>query len=236
MGNIKWADMQYNVVYEPIADIRDYSVEFEKSLEIDFPEKFNILPNLQNAPYSMPRMMASNQNGLSINISLESIALTKTMLEENDEVNINVFVDKAILIDKVLKKIGAKECFSGLILRGFLDIGNNPVQYIQDKFFKANFSDNIFDIQTKATFEINEKYYLNITLGNMRKNEKVSFLAIELDINDRYRYNFKREKYPYSEENSIINIKKILDIFLKNQLQKIIEKGDFCDGKIQSVN
>lgn len=233
MEKFKWADMQYNVVFEPLVNIRDTSADFEKCLEDDFPEKFNILPDLQNAPYSMPRMMARNKNGLSVNISAESISLTKTMINENDEVEIDSFIEKALLIDNTLKKINAKELFSGLILRGFLEMGENPVQYIKNNFLKIKSTDNIFDIQTKITLKIKEKYYINVTLGNMRKNEKELFLAIELDINDRYRYNFKKNEYPYSDKDAIDNIKYLLEDILQNKLEDFIEKGDFNYGEFQ---
>ena len=80
MENIKWTDMQYNVMFEPVSNIRDKASDFEKCLESDFPNKFNILPNMPNVPYSAPRMLANNMHGLSLNISAESITLTHSIV------------------------------------------------------------------------------------------------------------------------------------------------------------
>ena len=84
----------------------------------------------------------------------------------------------------------------------------------------------IFDLETKITFKISDKYYVNITLGNLRKNENESLLVIELDINDRYRYNFKRKESPYSEKNSMNNINSILSDILTEKIYNFLENGD----------
>lgn len=230
--NIKWTDIQYNILFKPMINIRDNASKFEQYLENDFPDKFNILPNLQNAPNSMPRMMANNSDGLSITISAENISLTQNIISENDTIDIESFVQKNLLIDSILKELEAKILFSGIILRGLVRVKENPVEYIKNKFLKVAPSSEIFDVQTKITFKLKEKYYVNLTLGNMRKNEEESYLAIELDINDRYRYNFRNKQSPYSEEEAIKNIKEILDNILKKHLEKFIEKGEFNVGQL----
>lgn len=226
MENIKWTDMQYNVMFEPVSNIRDKASDFEKCLESDFPNKFNILPNMPNVPYSAPRMLANNMHGLSLNISAESITLTHNIVNENDEIKVSDFMNKVYSLEATLKQIQDKELFSGIILRGYMDLHENPVEYIQKHFMKKLLEREIFDLETKITFKISDKYYVNITLGNLRKNENESLLVIELDINDRYRYNFKRKESPYSEKNSMNNINFILSDILTEKIYNFLENGD----------
>lgn len=234
MENIKWTDIQYNVMFEAIPNIRDKAAEFEQCLEKDFPDRFNILQNMPNLPNSVPRMMASNINGLSINISAESISLTKNAIKD-DDIEIAVFTNKAISLDALLQKIECKELFSGIILRGYIDLEEDPVIYIRKNFLKIEPKKAIYDIQTKFTFEINDKYYLNITLANFRKRQDKSFLAIEIDVNDRYRFNLKKEDYPYSDKEVMKNIKNLLEVILNAKIMRFIETGEFDDEQFKSI-
>ena len=232
MNKIIWTDIQYNAIFEPVLNIREKAVDFETCMDEDFPNKFNILPNIPNAPYSVPRMMANNIDGLSLNISADSITLTKS-ISNNHTIKIEEFVKKAKILNDTLRKIQDKELFIGFILRGNLNLDKNPVEYIKKKILNINSKQEIFDLQTKFTFRVHDKYYVNITLGNMRKDENDSLLAIEIDMNDRYRYNFKKVDYPYSDKEAMTKIERILNDIINKKINSFVEKGEFDNGDFE---
>lgn len=229
MISIKYVGLQYTMFFEPINDIREHSSIFEKKLKEHFSSGFNILPNVENVPLEIPRMIGSNnEQKLVLSISSNSAIVQKRAEIDDIDGEINKVRNIIEILDGVIKSIGGKHLFSGLVIQGNLIIEQDAVEYLKEKFLNIETNDKLFDLLAKITFVEDEKYYVNISLNNIRNIELTeNKLGIELDINDRYRYNFKKADYPYSDNNVIDKIYSILDNVLKEKLDKLLDEGTY---------
>ena len=226
MNNIE--SMQFNIFYSEIKDMRGKSNFIEKHFEIYFPEPFNILPVPDNAPAEIPRMIGVSTN----QHSTLQISANTTQLHVNIDGDyckdmkkcFEYMRDRMEAIKEIIKKLNVNILFAGLIIQIRNDKAK-PVDFINDKFFKLNTKEKLFDIAGKATFIKEEKYYINLAMMNLRDMHKNEYLGINLDINDRYRHNFNISEY---SDNDVIS--KILEFhidILENKIDKFIEEGEF---------
>ncbi len=204
----------FNVSFYRIENIKKVFLENYKMFD-EFNEP-SILPIPDNGPSEIPRIILESKNGHSqINISQDTVSLI--IKYDND------YLDNWELchdyIEKKQKVIGefldlnsnGKLKFSGLTTTFFT--GQDIVDatgFLKDRLITSDLNstfDNIFDINTRITSVIENKYFSNITFENARvykdqneimtagfqKDQISNNIAITVDINDRYLFNTSSE-------------------------------------------
>lgn len=235
----------YSIIYSKANDIRRKVFNLEDKLEGIFATPFALNPIPDDAPQEIPRIQATSKLGHS-NLG---ISLNNTQFSVNFDENFNRNIDKCLkyIEERILKIYDAlddevlKDClFTGLTLNILFDQLNNedPIELISNNLFNVKSNLKPFDINSKVTYAILDKYYVNISCSNVRNysgsfvtnetplcelNLDSHMIGINLDINDRYAFNFK-ERYR-SNKDEINKIVKISESILKNKLEKYIKEG-----------
>ena len=219
--------MQFNVFFEPIPEIRKHALKIEEDLKEYFSPSFNIFPIPDNAPPDVPRMVGVSQNQhSSIQISGNMMQFSVRFDEQfsNDEKKCYEYAKVRIeRLLQVLENLSGKIMFMGLIAQCVEDSVNNPKGFIKDTFFNLQTSNELFDVATKATFVVDDQYYVNIELINLRNDKGGESLGIVLDVNNRYIMNFNK---PNKDENPLDNILLLHSKILKEKINDLISKGE----------
>lgn len=231
VANLKCAGLQFSMFFDPNPDIRMRSNELEKVLKPIFSDGLITLPNPgPTAPNEIPRILGNSNDGvyqLLISNVNASFSKVKFVSEESIE---NIFADFRYKLDSIYEAIIDVLPVDRFIYCGITVFLNVPDvkdanEFMLERFInkepldKISKDSTIYDIGTKYTFTQNKKYYINLSFNSVKNIDDKTDLTIQLDINDRYRYNFNKDKDNYSEKN----IKDVLyDICKKKVSEDIV--------------
>ena len=85
--------------------------------------------------------------------------------------------------------------FNGIVSQ-FVDdkVSDVKKDIISCLYKKELLDEDIFDILSKLTYIKDGTYYVNVTVNNIRDNNLIEALGVQLDINSRYNFNYNKEK------------------------------------------
>ena len=242
---MKIKNATYNVIYPKVNNIRKEIFKLEEKLNGLFVQPFSLISIPDDAPAEIPRISANSRFGhSSLNISLNTAQYTV-----NYDENYNRDIDKCFEymkkhVKEVFKSIASATSedylFTGLTLEILLDDINkeDPVDIITKRFYSIESPNKPFDISNRVTYVLEDKYYINISVSNIRSYKGMSpnsinqliglqqisnDICINLDINDRYAFNYK--KYYKSSEKELDKILKLAYSILSDKICDYIEKG-----------
>ena len=234
-----------NLVYPKIDDYRQKFIKFEDSLK-DYFLPANLFTVPDEIQSEVPRGVAQTKNGHSfLNIALTVSSFST--IYDNEYVGDWSLCEKYIeeRCNKVfdfIERITNEDCYYvGLISNiEYDDFSEDSLQLMKSVLLKdgARYLGDLDDVACKLTYVINNKYYINITLNNMKRykimktkdgrqliqNGIGGLIGITLDINDRYAAN-SDESY----RSNKATFKEILDIAstVIYKLPDLITKGVF---------
>lgn len=207
MENLVCSGIQFNMFFDPFPNIRDHAQKIERDFHEFFPSGFTIFPNQAIIPMEVPRFAGNSEKGeYSLTVTGVNANFTQNINENNDKLidlmeNFNIIINK--LYDNIIDIHPVhKILFCGITVLLKYSVKGNATSFIKDKFIKLNDSDDFYDIATRFTYTTHDKYYINISVNNIRNKQLESDgIQIQIDINDRYRLNRAQEKNSYSENN-----------------------------------
>lgn len=232
-------------LFNPIKDLSSKKDYVNGILRDEFP-KFNYFPLPDDAPCEIPRILANSHHGFSnISISTNILQFATTF---NDDFcsswaeKCSPYIKKKVdLIAPLFDNIFEDMLFCGFTVNAVADTDINSVDVIKQKHLKHSFATNwqLYDVEIKQTFKIENKYYLNIQLQNQRlpinlieQNyslisdvEDNNKIGIVIDINDRYSANYNKNYK--SSIDTFYNILKISDNVITDKIYNLINNGEF---------
>ncbi len=237
-----------NITYPLVMDCRKKFIGAEDILS-DFFQPANILsvPDQLNA--EIPRMIVNTKNNHSLlNISLIGATLTTNF--DGDFVDnwkqCETYLKSRMntvynLVDEMTNK---NEEYTGLISRlEYTPADESAVNMIKKVLLKENGEKlgNPYDISCKFTYIYRDKYFINISLENIReyKADRIeggkalitetgnSSIGITLDINDRYLANSKKE-YRTSKD-AFVDLLNLTSEFATDRLENLVMTGELID-------
>ncbi len=232
----------FSVFFPPIVDIRRQIFKFEDAFD-NFNKPFTLTPLPENAPPDIPRICGISKNQHSqLNITSQNIQII-TSYDDNYSGNIGLCFD---YINNKIKQaytgldttIGNNILFSGLTMQVVLEDEANPPQHIADVFSSVKSSLALKDISSRLTYELNKKYYINLTIENARNysgiqkglslaglKEVSQAIMITVDFNDRLAFNIDDTyRSTFAEMQEISRKSRTL---IENSINDLVEKGEF---------
>lgn len=198
-----------NIVFAPIEGIKKLFINNDEIVKECFNEP-TLLPIPDNAPNEVPRIVMQSKGGHS------QMALTKEVLSvvTNYDDNYNRewtkcssnLKDKINVAYNLLESMDVHQYnFMGLVTTIIWDeITDSGSEYIYDNILNIKSNKNVFDASCKVTYVVDNTYYVNICIENIRlyqtnsnvtnqpgllKNQKANSIGITIDVNDRYAFN-----------------------------------------------
>lgn len=238
---------QFNAIFKRISDIRRKVFDLEDQLKEHFSVPFVAFPIPDDAPPEIPRFETKSLNNHSI-IQVSSVnaqlMINFDSIFQNDWSKCSTYISKRInnLYSAIAPLVDNKFSFAGLTTQILFDDIEDPIKTITTLFNKVESNIVPFDIQGKYTFVIDNTFYVNISFTNARlfehnpandtikaelpgmyKNQKYHKLAIILDINDRYGFNYN-ENYN-SPPDVIERILNIQNDMISGKLEDFVKRG-----------
>jgi hypothetical protein len=241
----KIENSQISLFFPKKLGIRKELFKLEELLSDRFMTPFQMIQVPDEAPDDIPRIQAKTKNGHSEliisqnNITIHSFydngwnedwSKCKDYISKNRTAIINI--SKSLSIDKAY--------YFGLKLNFFFEFEKKEliIEHFKKFFIKNTSLKDLYEINFKFVFVEKEKYYKNISLDVKTKykaTENVERIVpaylesmengilLQIDINDKYCYNFQKNYYTSdSESEEIISI---MDNILKYKIDNIFE-GD----------
>jgi len=242
--NMEVINSNFNIFFSPILNLRESIFNLENELASFFPKPFGLIPLPNEAPLEIPRITATSHHGYSnLNISLNS-AQFSTKFDENFSNDWNKCSDyiyqHVSKIYSILKaRFNDKPLYCGLTINFLHKIdSSNAIDLMINNFIKNKSSIRPYDIVNKNTYVIEDNYYLNLQIQNQRLEkdqnffighlsdfEKLNLLAVSLDINDRYGFNYIPGYF--SGFNKIDRIFQLTNEYVIKKLENFIIEGEF---------
>lgn len=209
---MKIESMGFNLYVPKITSIMQVAAEIERELGDCFLTPFTTVSIPSDAPEEIPRMIARSHNGHSeLTVSLINVSLNVNFDDIfNKDIEkcfeyMNNRIDK--LVEIFSKYSEGKFIFSGITSRIILDKINTPMEFLSKNFVNVKSIIKPYNMSEKITYLIEDKYFLNFNVYNLRTFEglmhensvkpevkEVShYIAIDIDINDKYGYNHNDE-------------------------------------------
>lgn len=205
---MKIDNIGFNLFIPKLNNIRQLYMEIENGLKEYFFAPFTILPIPEDVAEEVPRIVAKSKNGHSeLVVSLINVQLT-IQFDDNFNKDIEMCFDYILQrINKVIEVFGKYSndtfLFSGITARIILDDIDDPIEFLNNNCLKVKSSEKMYNASTKFAFLIEDKYFVNFNIYNLRTfegivnegaikpnvNELSNKLAIEMDINDKFGYN-----------------------------------------------
>ncbi len=231
-----------NLVYPKISDYRKKYIDAEDVLKDSFMPA-TILPMPDEVQEDVPRVIVQSKHGHSfLNVALTASSLMTTYTDEfvNDwGLCENYLYKRCDSLYKLVDKLsGPSQRYVGLIsCIEFDDISESSLDTLKKSLFKEDGCQlgNLFDVACKLTYAVKNRYYINITLETTRKliqasstvgtGEGVNFVAVTIDVNDRYAANQSAD-YESSKE-AFDEIMQITTELINGKLETLIKEGKF---------
>ena len=235
-----------NLVYPRITEYRKKFANSEHILQKYFMPS-TILPVPEQVQDEVPRIIAQTKNGHS----MLNIALTVSSFTTNyngdfvsdwnlcKEYLAQRCSDIYSIIDDMTEN---NNIFVGLITNVEIDnLDRTGLEILKKSLLseKAAGMGELYDLSCKLTYIYRERYYINITLQNLREfsaqqysngrtcitGERKHTVSASIDINDRYAanndINYKSKKEAFDE------ILCITSNIIDNKLENLVRKGEF---------
>lgn len=225
---VQLASMIASLYYSPILNMRENVPAIEKEMEKYYPlGSFNILAVPDNAPPEVPRMIgvspfhhsqlqiSGNLVNLSVNFDDKYTADFKACYQ--------YLYERIECVNQCIRKLTDNMLYVGIAAQYVSDEAD-PKKVLKEILFKINTKEEVFDLLGKITLKKDDMYYVNLALNNFRINKEKELLGVNVDINDRYQYNFKNEKL--SDPDAISKIKDMQLNFAEHHLSALIKKGE----------
>lgn len=235
-----------NLVYPRIVEYRKKFVNSEDVLNEYFMPP-TILPIPEQVQDEVPRIIVQTKNGHSmLNIALSVASFTTNYNGEFvldwDKCK-NYLEQRCSSIYKIIDDMtGNNNIFVGLITNVEIDdLDSTGLEILKRSLFndEARKMGELYDLSCKLTYVYKKKYYINITLENLREfsveqysngrtcitGEKKHTVSVSIDVNDRYaannNQNYKSKKEAFDE------ILQITSNIINNKLEELVRKGEF---------
>ena len=225
---------QYVIAFEQKNDILDQLNSIKEKMKDFFPPDAYLtfgVPSNFPVPPEMPRIAVSSKNNHSnLQISLNQIQLT-TKFDENFQTDFSkcyeYLKNRIIVVNEITKTISEGRMFFNGIVSQFVDdkVSDVKKDIISCLYKNELLDENIFDILSKLTYIKDSTYYVNVTVNNIRDNNLIEALGVQLDINSRYNFNYNKEK-KYIDEQVLNKLQDLYENIVINHFTEII-KGKF---------
>lgn len=229
MLNMQYVSAQMNIIYDPVENVRQYSEMIANKLKPYFSSGMQNLPVQEFVPVDVPVVMGVNQEENSIiDISATRIHIVRNARQEC-AIDVESFVDFCYDVYSITDIVDRKNqiLYCGITLLGVIPY-ENANTYLANKFQKIRSEKKLYDIYTKLTFVEEDRYYVNITLSNIREGkDKSNGIRVEIDINDRYRFNFNKQVEPYSSSDILEILEGKLYYIIQDKIEALIIEGKY---------
>lgn len=237
-------DSSVNLMFNKIDNLKKTYILNQGILKDKFNEA-TILPIPDDAPSEIPRILMTSQKEHSqLSIGPEAITL-QTVYDDAfnknwDECEKYVgsrLEDVFLLSDELTMK---SYNYIGMVVNLIIDDINQNAQFkLYQNLFNKKAIDNLDDILIKYTYVLDKKYYVNITVKSNRILKKIitnkagalidnnilaHTIGVNLDINDRYAFNYNQSYASSKKEFS--KILEIMTNLIKNELNTIVSGGE----------
>lgn len=239
---MKIAETDINIVYPQIKDYKKNFVLHEDVLSEEF-NSATILAIPDGVQAEVPRIVTQSKHGHSIlNVALTVTSLI-TQYSDRYTTDWNLcrkyISERCGSVYKIVDQLtGNKESYVGIISKiAYDNLSKDSLEILKTSLIKdsARLLGSPFDISCKLTYTYANRYYINITLENIRQYniealqkmpvENSGFIGITLDVNDRYAANLDKEYV--SGKEAFDSILEITSNIITNKLDDLIMKGEF---------
>ncbi len=206
----------FSLFYQPVPAIRREAFEIEEKLD-GYVKPFQIYALPDDAPFELPRISATTENGhSSLNIAAQS-AQVQSRYDESFSRNYAKSLDyskaKALELYAALVAMPSIQLhFAGLIVQLLVpvsEIKTSPVDFISDTYFKVSSSLPMSDASAKLVYKVDSDLYLNLEVQRIVLSDPPSInigpdgisvvkklqssneemLAVSIDFNNRLAFN-----------------------------------------------
>lgn len=234
--NLKCTGMQFNVFFNPVANIRERAIELEGEFKNIIPAGFTILPEIGSmVPLEVPRILGSDSEGcyrLSLSPVVANIEQIKIDKDINLKESVLGFQSRCFDLYSTVNKITSEILFCGITIGLEFSPDADAVELLENNFVKLETSQHLYDLGVKYTFVEDDKYYVNLSISNMRDQKlNPTTISLQLDINDRFRFNAynssdsKNENHKYSEGNVLQALVSICEDIIDNKIENLLKNG-----------
>ena len=235
-----------NLVYPRIMEYRKKFANSEDILQQYFMPS-TILPIPEQVQDEVPRIIAQTKNGhsvLNIALSVSSFITNYNGEFVSDWNKCKEYLaqrcsDIYQMIDNMTEN---NNTFVGLITNVEIDdLDGTGLEILKKSLFgvETEKMGGLYDLSCKLTYVYKNRYYINITLQNLREfsvqqysngrtcitGERKHTISASIDINDRYAanndVNYKSKKEAFDE------ILQITSNIIDNKLENLVRKGEF---------
>lgn len=239
---MKICQTSLNIVFPPIKNFRKNYINSEEKLIGPFLQP-TLLPVPDNADHDIPRVVATTRGGhstLNMGLSVASFVTTYDNEYTDDWSKCQEYIENHTAgIDEFLCELTDRRTFVGLITNLELDGNNEGTQRLKQILFDNNKFTDAYDISCKLTYLIENRYFVNATISNLRRysgkmtpqadrivitDDAGNDISVMLDINDRY-ISTHEESY-VSDKEAIDRIFELTSDFINNKLICLIESGE----------
>lgn len=244
---IKFVSMQCNMFYIAL-DIMANEEKIKHAFEKYYGDGTIVSLGVPvSVPVEVPRIICTSRNGHSRVLVSGNCMQLAVGFDENycddAEKCYDYLRERAEVIRACLREMGIAVTMVGVITRAMCETEFRAEQELMKKYFRLETDKPVFDVLGKFTFVEDEKYYVNITLNNLRRPEMISKdidsmhrpytiskdIAITLDVNDRYRLNYKGAEEPFSTEDAFEVILAKHKEFFADKAERLLSEGIY-DG------
>ncbi len=226
----KFIDMQANVYFDGLDFNKHKQIIFKYVNEYYGTGVITEVGTPVSAPLEIPRLICVSKNGHSQLIVTGKMVQLATSFDENYNASLdkcyNYVSERLQNVYNCLGEIGLNAVYAGLITNVEYKGVSSPKKHLLDKIFKVTFKEDVHDVSSKFTFVRDERYYINVTLSNLRTTSNNEVLVINLDINDRYRYNYKIKEYGNSDKEDMCKIFQLHKEFFNQNVDGLVRKGE----------
>lgn len=236
-----------NLVYPRITDYRKKFVNSEDILKEHFMVP-TMLPVPEEVQPDVPRVIAQSKSGHSmLNIALSVASLTTnydgTFSLEWERCKVYLEQRCANLYSLIDTMTEHNNTFVGLVTNVEIDdFCESGLDVLKRALFDSGAKKlgELYDVACKLTYVYKGRYYINITLENMReyevqqyengraciKNERKHTISAQIDVNDRYAAN--NDRTYISQKEAFDEILRITSNIINNKLEVLVKEGEFA--------
>lgn len=230
----KELDAHYVINFEQGKGVKNYLSDIQNSLASFFPkDSYGVIgiPSGINLPPEIPRITAISPKGHTrIQISETQIDLNTAFDKEyNSDFAqcMNYLTVRINKINEIAQLVSYHKISYAGIVASFINTEiTNPTEYIKREIFNGQ-SQEFYDILARFTFVNDNTFYKNISIDNARSNKNANdqVLRINLDVNNRYRFNTNKGDIKYTELDELGKLLDVYRIFHDEWTAKLVEES-----------
>lgn len=202
---------------QPVPGIRRSAFDIEDRFQgSSYSTPFDVYSVPDGAPYELPRISSTTENGHSIlTISAQS-AQVQSRFDKNYSRDFEKSLDYSrkqadVLYEAVSSMPDIELGYSGVSAQVLVhpdEIGNNPADFIHDTYLKASSDLHMSDASVKLVYNVDRDFYLNLEVQRIVLSDPLSIsvnssgvsvtkrivgqperLSVSVDFNDRLAFN-----------------------------------------------